>query len=103
MPNHFSFDPVAFCSPQRSERCRAIVFLELAPERRRFGIIVVRPFPSIPEQAGAPRSFPRPSLQDPQEQQAEIDEARRTRSFVLGADLKPPPSPSSILPSLVSH
>nr|BAD01738.1 hypothetical protein [Oryza sativa Japonica Group]BAD03376.1 hypothetical protein [Oryza sativa Japonica Group] len=64
MPNHFFVDHLPFCASQPPEHDHANDALEHAPERRRFDIIVVRPFSSIPKQAAMPRISPRPPLQD---------------------------------------
>nr|ABB46902.1 hypothetical protein LOC_Os10g09260 [Oryza sativa Japonica Group] len=64
MPNHFSVDHLSFCASQPPERDHANDALEHAPERRRFDIVVDRPFLSIPKQAAVPRISPRPPLQD---------------------------------------
>nr|XP_015642038.1 uncharacterized protein LOC107281199 isoform X3 [Oryza sativa Japonica Group] len=96
MPNHFSVDHLPFCASQPPERDHANDALEHALERRRFDIVVVRPFSSIPKQAAVPRISPRPPLQDASRTPAGNIKITENTSFLPSADLGSPP-PSSLI------
>nr|XP_015642039.1 uncharacterized protein LOC107281199 isoform X4 [Oryza sativa Japonica Group] len=85
------------------ERDHANDALEHALERRRFDIVVVRPFSSIPKQAAVPRISPRPPLQDASRTPAGNIKITENTSFLPSADLGSPPPSSLITAASVSH